>query len=667
MVPRRGRADARRRDGVSQSLLLTAKRGDRGGRRLQRRPGAQANQRGVRGNQERSQAATSRGTRAAATRNPARRTAARGQSSGLRRGVSRAEYFEPRQLRARSGFGNSERRPELEALQEAGRRKADGRRYRRRLRDDLVRSGIVHRVGADASRREGGGYPGRSRKGNRRDARCSSRRRGIAEGQESRAGAIRVRAGLDHARGRTARNVRNARRLPSRRQVPGGNRQGDRGSSPAGRENLFGRDQHDRRRAGADRRSAAWGRRTEGGRVSPCSRRGRKGKEGLAELTARCLSQGPKELTAPEFDQKVDFMGSSVGVSAGRDYSTAAMTTLKKYQGDTLKLLAGILTEPGLREADIERKRGEQVAEIKSAEEQPGYTADVEFTKDLFGDSPYGHPGEGSSESAGKLSADDVRGFYRANYKLGSAIIAVAGDVAADEVKVSLEKEPAALSGSVAPQAQPPPITVAPGLHAKLIDRNVVQANIIMGCGGVARSNPDFYRLKVMNYILGGGGFSSRLVKVVRSEHGLAYSVTSSFEPGKFQGAFSISLQTKNQSSNQAIDLILQQLREIQEKPVSDAELDGAKKFLIGSFPLGLERQSAIASFMVQVEFYGLGLDYAEQYPKLIGSVTKDEVLAVAKKYLHPDSMIVVAAANQSEAKIKTSQMEKAADAASAQ
>jgi zinc protease len=188
-----------------------------------------------------------------------------------------------------------------------------------------------------------------------------------------------------------------------------------------------------------------------------------------------------------------------------------------------------------------------------------------------------------------------------------------------------------------------------------------------MGSGGVARSNPDFYRLKVMNYILGGGGFSSRLVKVVRSDHGLAYSVDSGFEPGKFQGAFTISLQTKNQSSNQAIDLILQQIREIQEKPVSDAELDGAKKFLIGSFPLGLERQSAIASFMLQVEFYGLGLDYADRYSKLIGSVTKDDVLAVAKKYLHPDSMIVVAVANQSDAKIKASQIEKAADATGAQ
>jgi zinc protease len=397
------------------------------------------------------------------------------------------------------------------------------------------------------------------------------------------------------------------------------------------------------------------------------TRRDPKGKEGLADLTARCLSQGTRELTAPEFNQKVDFMGSAVAVSAGRDYATAGMTSLKKYQDETLKLLAGILTEPGLRDADIARKRDEQVAEIKAAEEQPGYTADVEFTKALFGDTPYGHPGAGSSESVAKLTNDDVRGFYRDYYKLGGAIIAVAGDVTSDEVKASLEKALAGLSGSVAPQSEPPPIKVAPGLQVKLIDRNVAQANIIMGFGGVARSNPDFYRLKVMNYILGGGGFSSRLVKVVRSAHGLAYSVNSGFESGKFQGAFSVSLQTKNQSSNQAIDLVLQQIREIQEKPVSDAELDGAKKFLIGSFPLGLERQTAIASFMVQIEFYGLGLDYADQYPKLIGSVTRDEVLAVARKYLHPDSMIVVAVANQSDAKIKTSQMEKAADAPSAQ
>lgn len=391
------------------------------------------------------------------------------------------------------------------------------------------------------------------------------------------------------------------------------------------------------------------------------TRRDPAGKEGLAELTARCLSQGTKELTAPEFDEKTDFMGSSVGVSAGRDYATGAMTSLKKYQTETLKLLAGILTTPGLREADIQRKRAEQVAEIKAAEEQPGYTADVEFTRELFGTSPYGHPGAGSPESVAKLTSDDVRNFYRTYYKLGGATIAVAGDVTADEVKVSLEKELAGLAGSVPVQAEPPPVRVAPGFHVKVIDRNVVQANLVMGFGGVARSNPDYYRLKVMNYILGGGGFSSRLMKVVRSERGLAYSISSGFEPGKFQGSFEVSLQTKNESSNQAIDLIMQQIREIQEKPVTDAELDGAKKFLIGSFPLSLERQTAIASFMTQLEVYGLGMDYAEKFPSLIGSVTKDDVLAVAKKYLHPDSVLLVAVADQSQAKIKAANLEKPA------
>jgi zinc protease len=397
------------------------------------------------------------------------------------------------------------------------------------------------------------------------------------------------------------------------------------------------------------------------------TRRDPVGKEGLAELTARCLSQGTKTLTSTEFDQKTDFMGSSVAVSAGRDYATGGMTSLKKYQTDTLKLLAGILTEPGLREADILRKRAEQVAEIKSAEEQPGYTASVEFVKELYGSSPYGHPGEGSSESVAKLTPDDVRNFYQTYYRLGGATIAVAGDVSADEVKVSLEQALAGLQGTVPAQAEPPPVTVAPGFHVKVIDRNVVQANLIMGFGGVERSNPDYYRLKVMNYILGGGGFSSRLMRVVRSEHGLAYSINSGFEPGKFQGSFEVSLQTKNQSSNNAIDLIMQQIREIQEKPVSDAELDGAKKFLVGSFPLTIERQTAIASFMIQLEIYGLGLDYAEKYPTLIGSVTKDDVLAVAKKYLHPDSVLLVAVADQSVAKIKSANAEKPAASAGGQ
>jgi zinc protease len=396
------------------------------------------------------------------------------------------------------------------------------------------------------------------------------------------------------------------------------------------------------------------------------SRRDPAGKEGLAALTAESLIEGTKTLSAGDFNEKVDFMGSSIAISPSRDYSIAAFTSLKKYQDATSALLAQILQDPGLRDADIQRKQAEQIAEIKSSEEEPGYTANVAFTRMIFGDTPYGHPTTGSSEAVAKLKPDDVRAFYHQYYKLGSAIIAVAGDVNADQMKAALEKELSGLQGQVAPQPVPPTQTVAIGIHTQLIDRNVAQANIYMGSNGIARVNPDYYKLQVMNYILGGGGFASRLMKVVRSKAGLAYSIGSGFQAGKFPGAFIVALQTKNTNANQALKLILEQLHDIQHNPVSAPELDSSKRYLIGSFPLKLDRQSEIVGFMLETEIYGLGLDYAERYPKIIAAITAADVQAVAQKYLHPDAIDLVAVANLAEAKISIASAEPQKQAAAA-
>ena len=165
------------------------------------------------------------------------------------------------------------------------------------------------------------------------------------------------------------------------------------------------------------------------------SRRDPSGKEGLAALTAESLGEGTKALSAAEFNEQVDFMGSSVGIGASRDFATATFTSLTKYRDVTLHLLAQLLQEPGLRDADILRKQTEQVAAIKSAEEEPSYTANVAFTKMLFGDAPYGHPTSGSTDAVSKLTPSDVREFYHQHYKLGGAIIAVAGDVTADQIR----------------------------------------------------------------------------------------------------------------------------------------------------------------------------------------------------------------------------------------
>ncbi|HVA69328.1 MAG TPA: pitrilysin family protein [Candidatus Binataceae bacterium] len=387
------------------------------------------------------------------------------------------------------------------------------------------------------------------------------------------------------------------------------------------------------------------------------ARRDPQGKAGLASLTADCLTQGTTQLTAEQFSQQVDFMGSSVSVDAGRDYSQAGLTSLTKYEDKTLDLLAAALEHPGLRDTDIIHKRDESVADIRAAQEDPDYVAGVAFRKQLFGDTPYGNPEDGTADSVAKLTPDDVRNFYKTYYKMGAAVIAVTGDVNADNVKAELEKKLASLDGTVTPQSAPPPPVVAPGIHPTLINRDVAQATLILGFGGVARSNPDYYRLQVMNYILGGGGFASRLTKVVRSKAGLVYDISSGFEPGKFAGAFSVNTQTRNASSNDALRLIVQQLRAMQQSPVSDDELASAHRFLIGSFPLKIDRQSAIASFMLQVEIYGLGMDYAERYPKLIGSVTREDVQRVARQYLHPDSMVLIAVANQAEAKINVASL----------
>jgi zinc protease len=388
------------------------------------------------------------------------------------------------------------------------------------------------------------------------------------------------------------------------------------------------------------------------------SRRDPKGKAGLAHLTAGCLTEGTKQLSAAELNRQIDFLGSALDVGAGRDYATASITSLKRYWPDTLKLLAEVLVTPALKDADIVRKRNEDVAAIKSDLQDPGYTAEVAFIKRLFGDSPYGHPSEGDVDSVAKLTPDDVRAFYHAYYRPKGAIIAVVGDVDPTQVADTLNTALAGLTGAPPPEASFAPPALPAASKLDVINRDVTQANVIIGGPGIARSNPDYYRIQVMNYIFGGGGFASHLVQQVRSKAGLAYSVASVYQAGLFPGSFQVILETKNQSANEAIRMVVQQMHLMQEGPVSDAELQGAKKYLIGSFPLKLDTQSSIASFLLQVELYHLGLDYADRFPKLINAVTAQDVLKVARTYLHPNNLLAVAVADQPQAKVNAASLQ---------
>jgi zinc protease len=373
------------------------------------------------------------------------------------------------------------------------------------------------------------------------------------------------------------------------------------------------------------------------------------GEEGLSYLTARGLLLGTSKRAVTAIHEELDFMGASLSSSSGRDYATLSLQVLKKDLDKGWDLFMDVLTQPTFPEEEIKREVEKTLAAIQSAEDQPDEVAEKEFQKTLFPNSPYGHPVEGTKESLPRMTREAMVRFYRTYYHPNNAILTVVGDISAEEVKSKLLPSLAKW-----PMAGMPKFSFNPSFvkekKAVKIDRGITQANIILGQIGVSRDNPDYYALTVMNYILGGGGFTSRLVEEIRNKRGFAYSVASFFDPGKYPGSFQIALQTKNSSAREAIALSFEEMERIRKEPVSEKELEGAKKYLIGSFPMRLNTQGKLVGFLSQVEYYGLGLDYPEKYPSLIRSITREEVVRVAKKYLHPKNIILVIVANLREA-----------------
>jgi zinc protease len=379
------------------------------------------------------------------------------------------------------------------------------------------------------------------------------------------------------------------------------------------------------------------------------SRRDPPGKEGLANLTAAGLLLGTSTYPVTAFHEALDYMGASLDASAAQDYAILRLRVLKKDLDKGFDLFMEALTQPTFPKEEIQRQVQETLAVIQSAEERPGEIARKAFQRTLFLGNPYGHPVEGTRESFSQITGEAVFQFYKTYYHPNNAILAVVGDVTTEEAKAGLIPRL-----SEWPMAEIPnehfTVTFAKGPKTVEIDRNITQANIILGHKGISRTNPDYYAIKIMNYILGGGGFGSRLFEEIRVKRGLAYSVASYFVPRKYAGSFQIALQTRNASAQEAIAVIRQQIEGIEKELVSERELEKAKKYMVGNFPLQLDTQAKLATFISQVEYYGLGLDYPEKYPSYINAVTRDDVLRVARSYLHPDKAILVVVGNLEQA-----------------
>jgi zinc protease len=379
------------------------------------------------------------------------------------------------------------------------------------------------------------------------------------------------------------------------------------------------------------------------------ARRDPSGQGGLASLTARALLFGSQKQSMASINEQLDFMGASLSSDAGMDYVALSFRVLKKDLANGFKLFAEVLTEPAFPAEEVKNEVTRTLAAIRASEDRPGEVAEKAFLKTLYGAGPYGRPVIGTKESVETLTVDGLRQFYRSYYDPNNSVMVIVGDIGEHSLKETILQQLSAWQKHAVPVST---VEIRPESAKKTvtIDRPLTQANLILGHEGITRDNPDFYAVTVMNYILGGGGLTSRLMREIREKRGLAYSVSSHFNAGRYQGLFEIVLQTKNASARDSVQLAVAETSRIQTQLVSEKELDGAKKYLIGSFPLRLITQDGIAAFLMQVEYQGLGFDYAERYPALIQAVTAEDVLRVAKAYLHPEAYILVAVANVKEA-----------------
>jgi zinc protease len=367
--------------------------------------------------------------------------------------------------------------------------------------------------------------------------------------------------------------------------------------------------------------------------------------EGLANLTARLLTYGTRRRTALEISETLDFIGASLSSDCSEDLASISMTILKKDLATGLEVLAEILTESSFPQEEIDRRKQSIIASIKAREENPGDIAQKRFQAALYPESPFGRPVEGTEASVSLIPQASLIDFYQRHYRPNRTIMAVVGDISHQEMTQAIEQAFRAWTEGEPPGAPLIPSTLGSAQTLR-VTKDLTQSNIILGHAGVGRENPDYYAIQVMNYILGGGGFSSLLMDSIRNERGLAYSVYSYFSAEKGRGSFELVMQTKNESAQEAIRVATDEIRRIRAEPVSAEELGDAKDYLTGSFPLRFDTNRKVANFLALVEFFGLGLDFRERYPDFIRKVTRDDVLRVARQYLDAEKLITVVVGN---------------------
>jgi predicted Zn-dependent peptidase len=364
---------------------------------------------------------------------------------------------------------------------------------------------------------------------------------------------------------------------------------------------------------------------------------------GVAQFTASQLRNGgAARRTAEALSEELEVLGASIEASASAEAVSLSLSALAKDSDHALELLAEVIRQPAFGEKSLQIFRGRVVEDLRRLADNPARLLAREFTRTLYTEAhPLGRPLTPAQAEA--IQAEDLRDHYRRLIRPNNMLMAVVGDFHREEMAARIQ----ALFGDwpPGPLDLPSPPEVQPRFErgVYIIPRNLSQASLALGHFGVSRFNPDRYAIELMDAILGGGGFSSRIMDRIRTEEGLAYSVGTSFPTGTRDiSLFRATAQTKNENVPRAVDAILEEMHRMQRQPVSQEELDRAKEAIINSFVFRFTSRFGVVMQLMMLEFNGYPADYLDTLLDRYRAVTVADVQRVAREYLHPDASTIL-------------------------
>ena len=370
-------------------------------------------------------------------------------------------------------------------------------------------------------------------------------------------------------------------------------------------------------------------------------------KEGLANLTTTLMrSGGTARFTPEELDEKLAFMGASLGVETDYEETNFHLSILSADLKEGLELLKSVLTEPVFSEDKLEFEKGQLAEAFRRENDRPGQIAEREFRRRVYAEHPYGNRVIGNADSVKMITREEIIGFYKKYEAPNNIFLGVAGDFRGDET-IQLIKQ--AFGNWTKQNISRPfllPLERRYKKSVNLFSKNIPQTSIMLGHIGVERTSPDYFPVMIMNAILGGSSVS-RLYEIVREQKGLAYGIFSYFMMYRDLGMFIIETDTENKTVAQALSLILEEVNKIRQEPVRDEELKHTKDAILSGFVFRFTNAGRIIDQYIDIECIGLPSDYLETYTDKISKVTKEDILRVAREYLHPDDFIFIVVGNE--------------------